>query len=144
MNREVKIPTLPDSVATAKISNLYVNKGQLVYEGDVLFDVETDKVVLEVMADCNGIIESITIANGDHVDADRVVMTVKQLTDSDLPARPTMQSNNSNTRDLEEKATATPPLFSKFTIPIKFYDQIVSSLPIPFSARYYFTPAFIQ
>jgi len=116
MNREVKIPTLPDSVATAKISNLYVNKGQLVYEGDVLFDVETDKVVLEVMADCNGIIESITIANGDHVDADRVVMTVKQLTDSELPARPKAQSANNSTSDLAEKATATPPLFSKFNV----------------------------
>ena len=116
MNREVKIPTLPDSVATAKITNLYVNEGQLVYEGDVLFDVETDKVVLEVMADCNGIIESITIANGDHVDADRVVMTVKQLTDSELPARPKARSANNSTSDLAEQTTATPPLFSKFNV----------------------------
>ena len=57
MSREIKIPMLPDPVATAKVTNLYVNKDQLVYEDDVLFDVETDKVVLEVIADCNGIIE---------------------------------------------------------------------------------------
>ena len=116
MNKEIKIPTLPDSVATAKITNLYVNEGQVVYADDVLFDVETDKVVLEVMADCNGIIENITIANGDHVNADQVVMIVKQLTDSELPARPKAQSANNSTSDLAEQTTVTPPLFSKFNV----------------------------
>ena len=116
MNKEIKIPTLPDSVATAKITNLYVNEGQVVYADDVLFDVETDKVVLEVMADCNGIIENITIANGDHVNADQVVMIVKQLTDSELPARPKAPSANNSTSDLAEQATVTPPLFSKFNV----------------------------
>lgn len=116
MNKEIKIPTLPDSVATARVTNLYVSEGQVVYADDVLFDVETDKVVLEVMADCNGIIENITIANGDHVDADHVVMTVKQLTDSELPARPKAQNANSSTSDLAEQATVNPPLFSKFNV----------------------------
>lgn len=91
MNREVKIPTLPDSVATANITNLYVNKGQLVYEGDVLFEVETEKVVLEVMADCNGIIENITIANGSHVNSEQVVMTLQQRAECEMPARPAVE-----------------------------------------------------
>ena len=116
MNKEIKIPTLPDSVATARITNLYVSEGHVVYADDVLFDVETDKVVLEVMADCNGIIDNITIANGNHVDAGHVVMTVKQLTDSGLPARAKAQSANNSTSDLAEQATVTPPLFSKFNV----------------------------
>ncbi|MGS0535422.1 biotin/lipoyl-containing protein [Pseudoalteromonas sp. SaAl2] len=105
MNKEVKVPTLPDSVTTAKITNLYVNEGQLVYVDDVLFDVETDKVVLEVMADCNGIIENITIANGDAVTCEQVVMTVKQLADIEMPARPKAQSANNNTSDLAEPSS---------------------------------------
>ncbi|NNG42784.1 hypothetical protein HJP15_07610 [Pseudoalteromonas sp. NEC-BIFX-2020_002] len=116
MNREIKIPTLPESVATAKITNLYVNEGQIVYVDDVLFDVETDKVALEVMADCNGLVENLTITNGDHVKAEQVVMTVQLLADSELPARPTAQSANNSTRDLAEEATVTPPLFSKFNV----------------------------
>lgn len=113
MNKEIKIPTLPDSVATAKITNLYVNEGQVVYADDVLFDVETDKVVLEVMADCNGIIE-----NGNHVDADQVVMTVKQLTDSELPARPTVEQahNSKQLRNDSEEEWAVSPWLSKLNI----------------------------
>ncbi|MFP3450038.1 biotin/lipoyl-containing protein, partial [Pseudomonas sp. SIMBA_067] len=68
-----------------------VNEDQLVYLDDVLFDVETEKVVLEAMADCNGIIENITIVNGDHVNTEQVVMTMQQLADSEMPARPTAQ-----------------------------------------------------
>ncbi len=116
MNREIKIPTLPDSVATANITNLYVNEGQLVYVDDVLFDVETEKVVLEVMADCNGVVENLTIANGSHVNSEQIVMTVKQLADIEMPARPKAQSANNNTSDLAEQATVTPPLFSKFNV----------------------------
>ena len=51
MNIDVKVPMLPDSIHTADIAKLYVSEGLLVYAGDV----ETEKVVLEVMADCNGI-----------------------------------------------------------------------------------------
>ncbi|MDN3377257.1 MULTISPECIES: biotin/lipoyl-containing protein [unclassified Pseudoalteromonas] len=108
MNREVKIPVLPGSVATANITNLYVKKGQLVYAGDVLFDVETDKVVLEVMADCNGIIENLTITNGDAVTGEQVVMTIKQLADSELPARPTVEQPQPRVSDSEENAIVSP------------------------------------
>ncbi|WP_404339581.1 biotin/lipoyl-containing protein [Pseudoalteromonas mariniglutinosa] len=116
MNIDVKVPTLPDSIHTADIAKLYVSEGQRVYAGDVLFDVETEKVVLEVMADCNGIIENITIANGSHVNAEQVVMTVKQLADSEMPARPTAQSANNSKGDFAEEAMFTPPLFTKFNV----------------------------
>jgi len=110
MSREIKIPILPDSVATAKMTNLYVNEDQLVYLDDVLFDVETEKVVLEVMADCNGIIENITIANGDHVNTEQVVMTLKQLADSEMPARPTAQQPQPRVNGSENDAIVSPGL----------------------------------
>ena len=43
-------------------------------------------------------------------------MTVKQLTDSELPVRHKAQSANNNTSDLAEQAAVTPPLFSKFNV----------------------------
>lgn len=112
MNIDVKVPAFPDSIRTADVAKLYVSEGQLVYAGDVLFDVETEKVVLEVMADCNGIIENITIANGDHVNAEQVVMTLQQLADSEMPARPTVQQPPPRVDGSEEDDIA-PPLFSK-------------------------------
>ncbi|MBB1300990.1 hypothetical protein H5183_06545 [Pseudoalteromonas sp. SR44-8] len=108
MNIDVKVPTLPDSIHTADIAKLYVSEGQLVYAGDVLFDVETEKVVLEVMADCSGIIENITIANGDHVNPEQVVMTLQQLADSELPARPTAQQPQPRVSDSENDVIVSP------------------------------------
>ncbi|MFK3865717.1 biotin/lipoyl-containing protein [Pseudoalteromonas rhizosphaerae] len=108
MNIDVKVPTLPDSIHTADIAKLYVSEGQLVYAGDVLFDVETEKVVLEIMADCSGIIENITIANGDHVNPEQVVMTLQQLADSELPARPTAQQPQPRVNDSENDVIVSP------------------------------------
>ncbi|MGO2128298.1 MAG: biotin/lipoyl-containing protein [Pseudoalteromonas prydzensis] len=108
MNIDVKVPMLPDSIHTADIAKLYVSEGLLVYAGDVLFDVETEKVVLEVMADCNGIIENITIANGDHVNPEQVVMTLQQLADSELPARPTAQQPQPRVNDSENDVIVSP------------------------------------
>ena len=110
MNIDVKVPTLPDSIHTADIAKLYVSEGQLVYAGDVLFDVETEKVVLEIMADCSGIIENITIANGDPVNSEQVVMTVKQLADNEMPARATVEQahNRKPPRNDSEEEWAVP------------------------------------
>ena len=108
MNIDVKVPAFPDSIRTADIAKLYVSEGQLVYAGDVLFDVETEKVVLEVMADCSGIIENITIANGDPVNSEQVVMTVKQLADSEMPARPTAQQPQPRVNDSENDVIVSP------------------------------------
>ncbi|MBE0459260.1 MAG: biotin/lipoyl-containing protein [Pseudoalteromonas prydzensis] len=108
MNIDVKVPAFPDSIRTADIAKLYVSEGQLVYAGDVLFDVETEKVVLEVMADCSGIIENITIANGDPVNSEQVVMTVKQLADSEMPARPTAQQPQPRVNDSENDFIVSP------------------------------------
>ncbi len=108
MNIDVKVPTLPDSINTADIAKLYVSEGQLVYAGDVLFDVETEKVVLEIMADCSGIIENITIANGDHVNPEQVVMTLQQLADNELPARPTAQQPQPRVNDSGNDVIVSP------------------------------------
>ncbi|MBE0378719.1 biotin/lipoyl-containing protein [Pseudoalteromonas prydzensis] len=108
MNIDVKVPAFPDSIRTADIAKLYVSEGQLVYAGDVLFDVETEKVVLEVMADCSGIVENITIANGDPVNSEQVVMTVKQLADSEMPARPTAQQPQPRVNDSENDVIVSP------------------------------------
>ena len=108
MNIDVKVPTLPDSIHTADIAKLYVSEGQLVYAGDVLFDVETEKVVLEIMADYSGIIENITIANGDHINAEQVVMTLQQLADSEMPARPTAQQPPPRVNGSENDAVVSP------------------------------------
>ena len=48
MKIEIKIPTLPESVADATIASWRVQVGEQVAQDDVLVDIETDKIVLEV------------------------------------------------------------------------------------------------
>ena len=85
MHTEILIPILPESTTDAEISNIYVNEGQAVKSGDVLFDVETDKVVLEVPCSEDGIIEKFNISLGDSVSSEQIAMLLKQHQSTDVP-----------------------------------------------------------
>ena len=50
MQLEVKVPLLPESVSDATVASWYKKVGDVVKEGDVLCELETDKVMLEVPA----------------------------------------------------------------------------------------------
>jgi len=71
-----------------------------VHVGDVLFDVETEKVVLEVVADYSGVIENITVSTGDHVSSEQVVMTLKE---SDVKETPKRRDNVEYVEVIKEK-----------------------------------------
>ena len=86
METEIAVPKLPDSDSKAILAHLYVNEGQGVGHDQKLFDVETDKVVLEVVAPSAGIIEKIKVSEGEHVSSEQVVMNLRENTNSDIPA----------------------------------------------------------
>lgn len=54
---EIKAPVFPESVADATIIEWYKQSGQMITEGEKLVDIETDKVVLEVVAPKNGVLK---------------------------------------------------------------------------------------
>jgi 2-oxoglutarate dehydrogenase E2 component (dihydrolipoamide succinyltransferase) len=55
----VKVPQLPESVTDAKVITWHVNVGDVVERDQNLVDLETDKVVLEVVAPASGVVVSI-------------------------------------------------------------------------------------
>ena len=71
---KIVVPTLPESEDSAVISTLYVQEGETVSEGQVLLEVETSKVVLEVTAVVDGVISGIMISQGDYVNSEQVLM----------------------------------------------------------------------
>lgn len=71
---KIVVPTLPESEDSAVISTLYVQEGETVSEGQVLFEVETSKVVLEVTAIANGVISGVIVSQGDYVNSEQVLM----------------------------------------------------------------------
>lgn len=53
---DIKAPVFPESVADGTISEWHKKEGEAVSEGDILAEIETDKVVLEVPATSNGVL----------------------------------------------------------------------------------------
>ncbi len=77
MSIDVKVPVLPESVTDATVATWYKKPGDFVKRDENLVDLETDKVVLEVPAPVDGILESITVESGDVVEANQVLGVVK-------------------------------------------------------------------
>ena len=49
MTIQIKAPTFPESVADGTIANWLKNEGDLVKQDEIIAEIETDKVVLEVV-----------------------------------------------------------------------------------------------
>ncbi|TYK64895.1 2-oxoglutarate dehydrogenase complex dihydrolipoyllysine-residue succinyltransferase [Colwellia echini] len=73
MTTEIKVPVLPESVADATVATWHVQVGDKVTRDQVLVDIETDKVVLEVPATSDGVITSITQEEGATVLGNQVI-----------------------------------------------------------------------
>lgn len=74
---EVKVPQLPESVADATIAAWHVKAGEKVTRDQNLVDIETDKVVLEVVAPADGVLAEIKQEEGATVGADDVIGIVE-------------------------------------------------------------------
>ncbi len=78
MTTEIKVPVLPESVADATVATWHVQVGEKFTRDQVLVDIETDKVVLEVPATCDGVMTDISQADGATVLGDQVIGTFSE------------------------------------------------------------------
>jgi 2-oxoglutarate dehydrogenase E2 component (dihydrolipoamide succinyltransferase) len=77
MSIEIKVPVLPESVADATIATWHVKAGETVTRDQNLVDIETDKVVLEVVAPEDGVLSEIIHGEGDTVLGEQVIGKVE-------------------------------------------------------------------
>ena len=73
MTTEVKVPALPESVSDGVVACWHKRPGDVIRRDEALVDIETDKVVLEVPAPEDGVLEEILFTDGDTVTADQVI-----------------------------------------------------------------------
>ena len=78
MSMEVKVPLLPESVADAVIATWHKTEGDAVAEGDIIAELETDKVMLEVPATCAGVMTKIIKGEGETVKAEELIATMEE------------------------------------------------------------------
>jgi len=76
MSLEIKVPVLPESVADAVIANWYKQVGEPINADEVLLDLETDKVILEVPTVKQGVVKEILFSVGDTVTAGQLLAVI--------------------------------------------------------------------
>ena len=67
MTIEIKTPTFPESVADGTVATWYKKPGEAVSRDELIVDIETDKVVLEVVASADGVLKEIFKGEGEIV-----------------------------------------------------------------------------
>lgn len=82
---EVKIPTFSESISEGTLQTWRKRPGEQVQRGEVLVELETDKVVLEISAPDSGVLTEIRANNGTIVTSDQIVATL------DTEAQPSVQ-----------------------------------------------------
>mgnify|MGYP001158240749 FL=1 len=100
MKIEIKAPTLPESVPDGTVATWHKNIGDAVKRDELLVDIETDKVVIEVVAPANGTLEKIIKSSGDTIVSDELIGSLNQgevsqkAADENTPPKLSEKDNN--------------------------------------------------
>ena len=76
MSEKITVPTLGESVTEATVSKWLKSKGEKVIVDEPLVELETDKVNVEVPSPISGILESISVKEGETVNVGSLLGTV--------------------------------------------------------------------
>ena len=97
MSIEIKVPALGESVSEASIAKLHVKAGDSVKADQLILELETDKVTLEVNAPSAGSISELKVKEGDNVKVgDIVALMVAKNFESTIVIKSDSQPSQSN------------------------------------------------
>lgn len=103
MSIEVKVPNLPESVADATIATWHKKIGDKVTRDENIVDLETDKVVLEVPAPADGILQEILFEEGATVNSGQLLARIGASLAATETAAPVEKAS---TVALDDKSTS--------------------------------------
>ena len=115
MTIEIKVPVLPESVADATIATWHVKAGDAVKRDQNLVDIETDKVVLEVVAPADGVIGEILNEEGATVLGEQVIAKLSE--GGEAPAKSESKSSEAKAES-KEAAPAASGKTSDVKVPV--------------------------
>jgi 2-oxoglutarate dehydrogenase E2 component (dihydrolipoamide succinyltransferase) len=76
MSVEIKAPTFPESVADGVVAAWHKQPGEAVARDELLVEIETDKVVMEVVAPESGVLSAILIEAGETIVSEALLATL--------------------------------------------------------------------
>jgi 2-oxoglutarate dehydrogenase E2 component (dihydrolipoamide succinyltransferase) len=105
MSIKIKSPTFPESVADGTVANWLKKEGETVNQDEVIAEIETDKVVLEVLAQSDGVISKIIKSEGDIVSSAEVIGEFSESTNSSLAQSNTKEKTVKNNKKVDKAVT---------------------------------------
>ena len=113
MSTEIKVPELPESVADAMIASWYKQVGDVINTDEVLVDLETDKVILEVPAVKQGVVKEILFSVGDTVTAGQLLAVVEESADTTVISAESSGGSVPSEKNSSKAAVAMSPSVRK-------------------------------
>ncbi len=95
---EIKAPEFPESIADGEVAEWHVQPGEAVKRDQVLVDIETDKVVIEVVAPADGTLTKILKDQGETVLAEEILGEFEEGS-VDAPAEAPAETNAAPAND---------------------------------------------
>ncbi|MCB1841797.1 MAG: E3 binding domain-containing protein, partial [Halioglobus sp.] len=106
---EIKAPMFPESVADGEVAAWHKSEGESVSRDELIVEIETDKVVLEVVAPEDGVISAIHVQAGETIQSEQLLATMEAGAVSRQPAEKTDASaETAPAASAGEDAAATP------------------------------------
>ena len=111
MTIELKAPTLPESVPDGSITSWHRKAGEAVTRDEILVEIETDKVVIEVPSPVDGILKEIYKHAGDTIVSNEPIGRVEPAAAGDeaQPATAAKTEEQTPPRDRSSPAPAAGP-----------------------------------
>ncbi len=78
MAYEIKAPAFPESVADGEVAAWHKQEGEAVARDELLVEIETDKVVMEVVAPVDGVLTSIKAPEGTTIESEQLLATLEE------------------------------------------------------------------
>jgi 2-oxoglutarate dehydrogenase E2 component (dihydrolipoamide succinyltransferase) len=88
---EIKAPVFPESVADGEIAAWHKGEGDAVSRDELIVEIETDKVVMEVLAPEDGVITKIHAQEGDTIESEQLLASLEQGAAAASSAAPTKE-----------------------------------------------------
>ncbi|MGB1036481.1 MAG: biotin/lipoyl-containing protein, partial [Candidatus Puniceispirillales bacterium] len=118
MSMEIKVPTLGESVTEATVSRWTKAVGDYIGKDENLAELETDKVTLDVPSPVSGKVISLSVGEGETVEANALLAIIEEGAAAETPAdkpsdkkvEPTAKTEKPVTQPVSDAATEAMPL----------------------------------
>lgn len=105
MTIEILVPDLPESVADATVATWHKKLGDTVKRDEVIVEIETDKVVLEVPALSDGVLAEVVQAEGKTVVSKQLLGKISTAQEGDVSSATLKATNEPTPSDRQNAAT---------------------------------------